>query len=413
MPSKPGRTGTAIDLFCGAGGFSLGARLAGFDVVGSVDVDRDLTSSYTRNFPGSNLIVADLAATAPAELNALVGAADRVDVLVGGPPCQGFSIIGGRQKLDVRNELLVHYFRHVAFIKPRCFVMENVPGLLEFGGRELLEAGLSLLGDAYTVVGPIIVDAADFGAATKRRRVLVVGFDPSEVSPFTASDLQALATRSPASVREAIADLPEPRLALDPRSMGWWKYDGRHSRLSTYAQAARTPPPSGIGCASAVAELAAGRVSGLHATQHSPSVCARFAATPNGAEDSVSRYPRLDWTKQSRTLRAGTGSERGSFQSMRPIHPSKPRVITVREGARLQGFPDWFLFHRTKWHSFRMIGNSVSPLLAEATLGFLKEKLGLADVAQREAQPSCAPLAGDRVMRATAGEGPVLDRRAA
>lgn len=413
MSVKLRRRGTAVDLFCGAGGFSLGARLAGFDVVGSVDIDHDLTASYTKNFPQANLIVADLAAIPSSELAAQVNEKDRIDVLVGGPPCQGFSIIGGRQKLDVRNELLVHYFRHVAHLKPRCFVMENVPGLLEFGGRELLEKGLSQLDGSYTVLGPIIVDAADFGAATKRRRVLVVGYDPNEVASFTAADLLNLGSHSPATVREAIGDLPEPRSGLDPSSFGWWRYDGRHSRLAAYAEAARRPPPLGLGWPFAVAELAAGRVSGLHATLHSADVRARFAATPMGGEDSVSRYPRLDWFGQSRTLRAGTGSERGSFQSMRPIHPSKPRVITVREGARLQGFPDWFVFHRTKWHSFRMIGNSVSPILAKSILEFLRQKLGLEIADEGAPGTSCQSRRDGDVANTHTGDRAARGRRAA
>src|SRR3546814_16995927 len=90
----------------------------------------------------------------------------------------------------------------------------------------------------------------------------------------------------------------------------------------------------------------------------------RFIETAQGKVEPVSHYPKLAWSGQCPTLRAGTGAEKGSFQAMRPIHPTQPRVITVREGARLQGFPDWFMFHPTKWHSFRMIGNSVSPIVS-------------------------------------------------
>jgi DNA (cytosine-5)-methyltransferase 1 len=93
-----------------------------------------------------------------------------------------------------------------------------------------------------------------------------------------------------------------------------------------------------------------------------------------GGVDAVGRHQRLDWRGQCPTLRAGTGSDRGSYQSVRPIHPEHDRVITVREAARLQGFPDRHMFHPTTWHSFRMIGNSVSPIIARAIFGAIAER---------------------------------------
>ena len=116
-------------------------------------------------------------------------------------------------------------------------------------------------------------------------------------------------------------------------------------------------------------------VSGVSETIHSSDTIKRFAATPQGKTESVSRCPRLTWDAPCKTLRAGTGKDKGSYQSVRPIHPERPRVITVREAARLQGFPDWFLFHKTKWHSFRMIGNSVSPRLSETLLRFIASRV--------------------------------------
>ncbi|MNG21187.1 Modification methylase AplI [compost metagenome] len=118
-----------------------------------------------------------------------------------------------------------------------------------------------------------------------------------------------------------------------------------------------------------------GEISGVINTKHTQPVIERFSETRPGETELVSRYPRLSWGGHCPTLRAGTGSDKGSFQAMRPIHPSEPRVITVREAARLQGFPDWFLFHPTIWHSFRMIGNSVSPLMSHHLMSIIAEKL--------------------------------------
>lgn len=110
-------------------------------------------------------------------------------------------------------------------------------------------------------------------------------------------------------------------------------------------------------------------------TAHTAEVIKRFAKIEQGRVEAIGRHPRLAWDGQCPTLRAGTGNDRGSYQSVRPIHPDEPRVITVREGARLQGFPDRFKFHPTIWHSFRMIGNSVSPVMSKVLFSLIAERM--------------------------------------
>jgi DNA (cytosine-5)-methyltransferase 1 len=154
---------------------------------------------------------------------------------------------------------------------------------------------------------------------------------------------------------------------------GWSKYDGRR-KVSEYALNAKALPPKGCGWNTAIEKLEQGYVSGLMDTLHTKAVQKRYIAVKPGKSDSTSKAFKLDWEGQCPTLRAGTGSDKGSYQAVRPLHPEQGRVITVREAARLQGFPDWFVFHPTKWHSFRMIGNSVSPYLSEAILTFIKGK---------------------------------------
>lgn len=122
--------------------------------------------------------------------------------------------------------------------------------------------------------------------------------------------------------------------------------------------------------------LEEGYISGFMNTVHSDSVKKRYEEVEPGKMDYVSKSVKLKWNGQAPTLRAGTGSDKGSYQAVRPLHPDHGRVITVREAARLQGFPDWFVFHPTKWHSFRMIGNSVSPHLSHKILSLIKSKLG-------------------------------------
>ena len=118
------------------------------------------------------------------------------------------------------------------------------------------------------------------------------------------------------------------------------------------------------------------RASGFLGTVHSTMVAERYAVTECGKYDKISRSYRLHPNGFCPTLRAGTGPDHGSFQAVRPLHPTEARVITPREAARLQGFPDWFQFSPTKWHSFRQIGSSVSPILAERVLSVIRKALG-------------------------------------
>jgi DNA (cytosine-5)-methyltransferase 1 len=134
--------------------------------------------------------------------------------------------------------------------------------------------------------------------------------------------------------------------------------------------------PKGMGNPEAVRRYKEeGLVSGCFGTRHSPEVQQRYKELKQGQIDSVSRSVRLKPNGLCPTLRAGTGADKGSYQAVRPIHPTANRVITPREAARLQGFPDWFQFAPSKWHSFRQIGNSVSPILAESILKAISNKL--------------------------------------
>lgn len=135
--------------------------------------------------------------------------------------------------------------------------------------------------------------------------------------------------------------------------------------------------PYGVGSVDAIERyLRDGLVSSCQGTKHSEVVSERYGALEYGKADRVSKSIRLNPNGYCPTLRAGTGRDKGSYQAVRPIHHIEPRVITPREAARLQGFPDWFVFHSTKWHSFRQIGNSVSPLVSEAIFSKIKEMVG-------------------------------------
>jgi DNA (cytosine-5)-methyltransferase 1 len=361
-----------VELFCGCGGFSLGAHQTGFEVAVAYDVDPILTSSYPINFPNTKLVLRDVATLTGADVRNDAGG--EVFGIFGGPPCQGFSDIGRRDPTDPRRELLYHFFRIVAEARPTFFLMENVRGLAYPGSRSLLDEGLSLVKEDYDLLGPHVWNAADFGAATTRSRIFVIGIRKDRKAPLRLADMEAQKSR-PSTVREALADLMTlERLPDSLDGFDRWRIL-RRGRATTYAQALRSTDRV---------------VTGNLPTEHTPAVIERFRKVRNGKIDKVGRHPRLKLSGQCPTLRAGTGNDRGSFQSVRPIHPNLPRVITVREAARLQGFPDAHLFHPTIWHSFRMIGNSVSPVMARAVFRAIRERLGVGIIQRsmtRQAEP--------------------------
>lgn len=348
-----------VELFCGCGGFSLGAHRAGFEVAVAYDVDPILTSSYPVNFPATKLRCRDVAPLTGAEIEADVG--EKPFGIFGGPPCQGFSDIGKRDKEDPRRKLLGHFFRIVSEVEPVFFVMENVRGLAYADARPVLDEALELVKNRYDILDPTIWDAAQFGAATKRNRMFVIGMHKDRKAPLSKQDVEAF-KRKPATVKQAIADLANARAVEELDTLpGFDRWRIHRRGLPTdYAMQLRAPDNV---------------FTGHRPTAHTQAVIDRFAKVKPGKTELVGRHPRLKQTGQCPTLRAGTGSDKGSFQSVRPIHPTEDRVITVREAARLQGFPDTHIFHPTVWHSFRMIGNSVSPIMGEAIFSAIRDRL--------------------------------------
>ena len=284
----------------------------------------------------------------------------RPDGVFGGPPCQAFSDIGRRKAGDPRRNLLRHFFRLVSELRPSFFVRENVRGLGYANARPFLDRSLELLPNYYEIVGPLILDAGEFGAATRRPRLFVLGYDPKRCDPISASDLDRRKTK-PATVGAAIRDLTSAEMVGQVDDFDTWKIT-RSGRPSQYAASLRNLD---------------GMFTSPRTTVHTAEVKKRFAKLRPGEVDPVGRHPRLLWSGQCPNLRAGTGKERGSYQAVRPIHPDESRVITVREAARLQGFPDYFKFHPTVWHSFRMIGNSVSPQISQAILALIADRMDL------------------------------------
>lgn len=366
-----------VDLCSGVGGLSLGASRVGFAVCGAVDTDTEAISAHKRNFPQTIHLQTDISELTGQSLRSLL-ALNNGDLagIIGGPPCQGFSSIGKNHKDDARNKLFPKFFRLVAEALPKFYLAENVPGILREKNSETLAEALSYVEDKYVVLPPMAFTASDYGAPTARTRIFFFGYLKDEMEPLTSDDFKPPSEVEVVLVKDAFHGLPikiEPEWQTEEQS---WRVVHVHGN-GRYASRLHGHVPLGLGDPIALQRLRnESQASGFLGTVHSKKVAERYAITEPGKSDPVSRSPRLDPDSFCPTLRAGTGRDHGSFQAVRPLHPTEARVITPREAARLQGFPDWFQFSPTKWHSFRQIGNSVSPILAEHILAAVRKALG-------------------------------------
>jgi DNA (cytosine-5)-methyltransferase 1 len=364
-----------IDVFSGVGGLSLGAARAGFKIAAAVELDERALSTHKTNFPNTAHLRKDVGLlSANALLTELSLHPGSVDGLIGGPPCQGFSHIGRQDANDPRNSLFGKFFGLVAELRPAFFLAENVPGLLADRNTQTRLDALSLVPKDYRLLQPIKVKANDYGAPTTRTRIFFIGYDPTRVAAMTEADFLPKPTTDDVRVADALRQLPKLRSHWATLEESWRSVGELGD--SAFEQRIKDAVPDMIGDKDAIRLYRNKRLaSGFLGTVHTPGTIERFSLLRFGEFDAVSKGTRLDPDGYCPTLRAGTGPERGSFQAVRPIHPRSPRVICPREAARLQGFPDWFQFHPTKWHAFRQIGNSVSPIVAEALLSVIRSRL--------------------------------------
>ena len=405
----------AIDLFAGAGGLSLGLEQAGFDVVAAVEYDPVHAAVHRFNFPRTTVLCSDVSSLEPKTLRAAtadglkahgwdLGTWDgEVDVIAGGPPCQGFSLIGKRLVDDSRNRLVFHFLRLVVAMRPRHFVMENVPGMIAGGHSSILdelivefeEAGYRFPAqEKYRVL-----NAADFGVPQERHRLFLIGTREDcpvvaqapypNVRPMPKRPLPGCTNSQPCdsqtalpagpTVWDAIGDLPNVNdfpslLRSDETRLSGGRLASMEEDAASYARKLRGVETDAMDFSHPRVWDRAMMTASLR-TEHTDESVKRFKKTVCGQTEPVSRFYKLHPNGLCNTLRAGSGSERGAFTSPRPLHPNYPRVLSNREAARLHSFPDWFRVHATKWHGFRQIGNSVAPLLGRAVGAKIVEAL--------------------------------------
>lgn len=375
-----------IDLFAGAGGLSLGFEQAGFDVKAAVEIDPVHCAVHKFNFPDSAVLAQSVEVLTGAEIRAAAGIGDqRVDCVFGGAPCQGFSLIGHRVLNDPRNRLALDFVRIVRELDAETFVFENVKGLTVGKHKRFLEELVQAFDTAgYACRLPWkVLNAGHYGTPQSRERLILMGAKKGLALPHYPEATCNIAGKKrqfpylplgPTS-QDAIGDLPDAE-------------DFATLMYSDAVTTTRFGDPSGyaseLRCLSNNAwhygqprEWNRSVLTSSARTEHTDISRRRFAETEPGTVEPISRLFRLPAGGVSNTLRAGTDGARGAFTSPRPIHYQLARCISVREMARLHGFPDWFRFNVTKWHGARQIGNAVPPPLARAIAAQVIAALGL------------------------------------
>lgn len=330
---------TAIDLFCGAGGFSLGLRRAGFTVLGALDNDSRAVETYEHNF-GPIVFNADARTFDMSQLVSDI--AEPPTLVAGGPPCQGFSLQRRGTRQDERNSLVQVFLDKSLALRPKFFVIENVLGLVSKHGREFQR----YVEDTATAAGYLChtakLNAADFGVPQIRWRALIVGERLDDSKAYFRFPTPGFDKKSYVTVRQALSDLPSPPEdgSGHPRIFNHF----RESKLSKLNRERIMHVPEGGG------------------REDLPSHLELPCHVNNRSHRHLDTYGRLAWNKPSVTITARFDSfTRGRFG-----HPSEHRSLTLREGARLQSFPDTFRFFGNREEVARQIGNAVPPLLAEA-----------------------------------------------
>lgn len=373
-----------IDLFAGVGGLSLGFEQAGFDVVAAVEIDPVHCAVHKFNFPNTAVIPQSIEHLSGESIRNLAGIGDReVDCVFGGAPCQGFSLIGQRALDDPRNKLVREFVRVVTELNARTFVFENVKGLTLGKHKDFLEELVSAFGQAgYCVRLPWrVLNAGHYSTPQSRERLILFGARNGEALPDYPAPKTNISGRKSTieglefgpTVIDALGDLPDADRfdtllssdAVKTRSFGYPTAYAAELRCLTnqawhFGYTRQWDPET---------------LTSSARTLHTDISRRRFAETEPGAVEPISRFYKLPADGVSNTLRAGTDGARGAFTSPRPIHHRLPRCITVREMARLHGFPDWFRLHSTKWHGARQIGNAVPPPLARAIADSVCEAL--------------------------------------
>jgi DNA (cytosine-5)-methyltransferase 1 len=354
-------TKTVIDLFCGAGGLSEGFHQAGYHVLAGNDFFEAAGETFEATHREAKFLPGRIQDRTAADFRMAAGLRPgELDVLVGGPPCQGFSVYNHQRGMhDERSSLYKEYLRIVAGLEPNWIVLENVTGMTSAGGGAAVQAILNGLRGLGYEVEQQILKAEEYGVPQERRRIVFIGNRIGMPIEFPTST-HGLGKLPIVTVQDAISDLPPLR-------------NGEDIGTVPYATEARSAfqrdMRGGLNC---VQNHAAARLSkvNLDRLRHIPQGGSwrdiPIDLLPEGMKrakrsDHTKRYGRLHWGGLASTILTKCDPHWGAY-----FHPDQDRTITVREAARLQSFPDWFEFKGSRTDQYTQVGNAVPPLLGRA-----------------------------------------------
>lgn len=334
-----------LDLFSGAGGLSLGFKLASFDIIGAVDFDSSAIETHSKNFNTKFVYCGDIRKIKNSEIESI----GDVDVIIGGPPCQGFSSANRnfREKDDIRNKLFFEFIKFIKILKPKIFLMENVKEVLTKDNGFVKKKIIDITTKNGYNVSVKVLDSVNYGVPQKRKRAFFVGILKSFNVFFDFEKIPK--SKKIFTVYDAIGDIAFPKKKIK-------------NNFLTYAKNEK-------------------KIENHNPIRHSSIVVERIKHVPQGG--NWKNVPKELWNKE-RNNRHSSSYKRLSFDlpsvtidtgHMNYFHPYFNRTPTVRESARLQSFPDSFIFFGNKSEQYRQVGNAVPPLLSKAIAMELKKIL--------------------------------------
>jgi len=336
---------TFIDLFAGCGGLSLGFEQAGFKNIGFVENDSSAIETHKANFPNAELITSDITKINDSEIKKLKKRIGDVTCIIGGPPCQGFSLMGKRNSEDPRNSLFLDFLRFTKIIEPECIVIENVRHLLSMRNKENQKVPDAII-EKFSEIGYDIkyqtINAMILGVPQSRERVFFIGYK-KELNKKISFPEQ---THGDYEQRSLVSKNLKPYVTFrDVTKDLEWLESGEKSKNDSYHKAVNHPER--------VIKWLKNVPEGQSAHKNKdPNL-----RPPSGYNTT---YQRMMWDKPSATI----GTVFNQISSHHTVHPEATRSITTREALRCQTFPDDFVWKGTLTSIRRQIGNAVPPLLA-------------------------------------------------